>query len=105
VVLPLLAYLGHNALYILAGLICFYWLKDDEEKSTSADAHSESVTRAAIFLFVLDKPLRREEGQGWRGFWPCSGRLNVVALHVILSLLAQFAYWSRIVNGLNQQRT
>ena len=39
VMLPLLAYLGHNALYILAGLICFHWLKDDDEESTSADKH------------------------------------------------------------------
>src|SRR5215472_13850798 len=45
VLLPPLAFLGHNALYILAGLICFHWLKNDEEESTSADEYSRiSVT-------------------------------------------------------------
>ena|SRR5215831_15835761 len=40
VMMPLLAFLGHNALYILTALICFRWLNDDEEESTSADEHS-----------------------------------------------------------------
>src|SRR5215471_16106973 len=35
VMLPLLAYLGHNALYILTALICFRWLKHEEEESTA----------------------------------------------------------------------
>jgi hypothetical protein len=39
------------------------------------------------------------------GFWPCSGRLHVVVLYFVLSLLAHFAFWSRIVSGLNQERT
>ena len=38
------------------------------------------------------------------GSWPCSGRLNVVVLYFVLSLLAHFAFWSRIVSGLNQER-
>ena len=107
VVLPLLAYLGHNALYILAGLICFHWLKSDEEESTSADEHSRVGYNFAALLFFflfLDNLLRREEGQGWDGFWPCSGRLHVVVLYFVLSLLAHFAFWSRIVSGLNQER-
>jgi hypothetical protein len=29
VLLPLLAFLGHNALYILVGLLCFCWLKNE----------------------------------------------------------------------------
>lgn len=29
----------------------------------------------------------------------------MVILYVVLSLLAHFAFWSRIVSGLNQQRT
>ena len=37
------------------------------------------------------------------GFWLCSGRLEVVVLSIVLSLTAQFAYWSRIVSGLNQE--
>jgi hypothetical protein len=35
-------------------------------------------------------------------FWPCSGRFEVVVLFGMLSLVAQFVYWSRIVSGLNQ---
>ena len=61
---------------------------------------------ALLFFFLfLDNLLRRVEGQGWGGFWPCSGRFEVMVLYVVLSLLAQFAYWSRIVSGLNQERT
>jgi hypothetical protein len=107
VVLPLLAYLGHNALYILAGLICFHWLKNDEEESTAADEHSRvgyNFAAPLFFFLFLDNLLRREEGQGWGGFWPCSGRLNLVVLYFVLSLLSHFAFWSRIVRGLNQER-
>jgi hypothetical protein len=56
-------------------------------------------------LLFLDNLLRREEGQGWSGFWLCSGRLEVLVVYVVLSLLAHFAFWSRIVSGLNQERT
>ena len=108
VMLPLLAILGHNALYILTALISFRWLKDDEEESTSADKHSRVGYNFAALLFFflfLDNLLRRQEGQGWGGFWPCSGRLHVVVLYFVLSLLAHFAFWSRIVSGLNQERT
>ena len=30
--LPFLAFLGHNAVYLLAGFLCFCWLKPEEEK-------------------------------------------------------------------------
>ena len=105
VMLPVLAFLGHNALYILAGLLCFRWLKHEEEESTTAETHSrEGYTIAALFFLFLfsDNLLRHVEGQGWGGFWPCSGRLEVLVLYGVLSLLAHFAYWSRIVSGLNQ---
>jgi hypothetical protein len=49
---------------------------------------------------ALDNPLRRVEGQR---FWLCSGRFEVVVLFGMLSLVAQFVYWSRIVSGLNQE--
>src|SRR5215468_7811837 len=95
VVLPLLAYLGHNALYILAGLICFHWLKDDEEESTSADAHSRVGYNFAALLFFflfLDNLLRREEGQGWGGFWPCSGRAIVTANKMRFLVFPKFVF-------------
>jgi hypothetical protein len=106
VMLPLLAFLGHNALYILVGLLCFRWLKDDGEDSTTADKHARDGYNIAALLFFflfLDNLLRSVERQGWDGFWPYSGRFEVVALYVVLSLLAQFAYWSWIVRGLNQE--
>jgi len=108
VTLPLLAFLGHNALYILTALICFRWLKDDEEESTSTKEHSRGAYNIAALLFFFlffDNLLRHFEGQGWGGFWLCSGRLNVVVLYFVLSLLAHFAFWSRIVSGLNHERT
>jgi hypothetical protein len=106
--LPLLAFLGHSALYIATALICFHWLKDDDEDSTTADRHSYygyNIAALLFFFLFLDNLLRREEGQGWDGFWPCSGKLEVVILSVVLSLLTHFAFWSRIVSGFNQQRT
>jgi hypothetical protein len=108
VMLPFLAFVGHNALYILVGLLCFRWLKKDEEESTIAETHSRyGYNVAALFFFFLflDNLLRRVEGQAWAGFWPCSGRLDAVVLYIVLSLLAQFAFWSRIVSGLNQHHT
>ena len=60
VMLSLLAYLAHNALYILAGLICFHWLKDVEEESTfggQALPNRLQLYRAAIFLFVFGQPV------------------------------------------------
>ena len=106
VMLPLLTILGHNALYILTGLISFRWVKDDEAESTSADEHSRiGYTYAALLFFslCLDNLLRREEGQGWGGFWPCSGRLDIVVLYFVFSLLAHFVFWSQIVSGVNQE--
>ena len=99
VMLPLLAFLGHNALYVLVGLICFRWLTREAEESITADKHSRvgyNIAALLFFFLFLDNLLRREEGQGWGGFWPCSGRLEVVVLYFVLSLLAHFAFWSRI---------
>src|SRR5215471_13600262 len=106
VMLPLLAYLGHNALYILTALICFRWLKHMKKRSrprrtsmggtatTSLGCYSSSC-----FWITCSDII---EGQGWGGFWPWSGRVEVVVLYAVLSLLAQLAYWSRIVSRLNQ---
>ena len=108
VMLPFLAFLGHNAVYLLAGFLCFCWLKHEEgeEEPTTVQKHSrEGYNLAALLFFFLflDNLLRSVEGQGWKGFWPCSGRFEVVVLFGMLSLVAQFVYWSRIVSGLNQE--
>jgi hypothetical protein len=108
VMLPFLAFLGHNAVYLLAGFLCFCWLEHEEgeEEPTTVPKHSrEGYNLAALLFFFLflDNLLRRVEAQGWEGFWPCSGRFEVVVLFRMLSLVAQLVYWSRIVSGLNQE--
>ena len=37
--LPFLAFLGHNAAYLLAGLLCFCWLKHEEDEEEPATVH------------------------------------------------------------------
>jgi hypothetical protein len=89
------------------GFLCFCWLKHEEdEEEPSMQKHSREGYNLAVLLFFflsLDNLLRRVEGQGWKRFWPCSGRFEVVMLFGMLSLVAQFVYWSRIVSGLNQE--
>src|SRR5947209_7357239 len=108
VLLPFLAFLGHNAGYLLAGFQCFCWLKqeEDEEELSTVQKHSRAGYNIAALLFFflfLDNLLRGVEGQAWKGFWLCSGRLEVVVQFGMLSLVAQFVYWSRIVSGLHQE--
>jgi hypothetical protein len=105
VMLPFLAFLGHNAVYLLAGFLCFYCLKHEEEEEEPTTVEGYNVAALLFFFLFLDNLLRRVEGQGWKGFWPCSGRFEVVVLFGMLSLVAQFVYWSRIVSGLNQEHT
>ena len=38
VMLPFLAFLGHNAVYVLAGFLCFCWLKYEEDEEDAYDA-------------------------------------------------------------------
>ena len=46
VMLPFLAFLGHNAVYLLAGFLCFCWLKheEEEEEPTTVQKHSREGT-------------------------------------------------------------
>ena len=74
VMLPFLAFLGHNAVYVLVGFLCFCWLKhvEDEEKSTTVQKHSRESYNIAALLFFF---------QAWKGFyargdsrwWSCLG--------------------------------
>ena len=62
VMLPFLAFLGHNAVYLLAGFLCFCWLKheeDEEEPTTVAEAFEGGVqlSGAVIFLPVFGQPV------------------------------------------------
>jgi membrane-bound metal-dependent hydrolase YbcI (DUF457 family) len=67
------------------------------------DHRGYNLAALLFFFLFLDNLLRRIEGQGWKWFWPCSGRFEVVVLFGMLSLVTQFVYWSRIVSGLNQE--
>jgi len=52
VMLPFLAFLGHNAVYLLAGFLCFCWLKHEEaeEEPSTVQKHSrEGYNLAALF--------------------------------------------------------
>jgi hypothetical protein len=74
-------FLGHNAVYLLAGFLCFCWLKHEEgeEEPSTVQKHSrEGYNLAALLFFFLflDNLLRIVEGRGWKGFWPCSGRFD-----------------------------
>ena len=55
VMLPFLGFLGHNAVYFLAGLLCFCWLKyEEEEEPTTVQKHSsEGYNIAALLFFFL----------------------------------------------------
>ena len=61
VMLPFLAFLGHNAVYLLAGFLCFCWLEheEDEEEPTIVQKHSREVqpSGAVIFLSVFGQPV------------------------------------------------
>jgi hypothetical protein len=92
---------------VYSGRLSKRWLTHEEEESNTVEEYSRNgynIAALLLFFLFLDNLLRRLEGQGWEGFWPCSGRLEVVVLSILLSLSAQFAYWSRIVSGLNQER-
>src|SRR5260370_40968672 len=77
VMLPALAFLGHNAAYLLVGFLCLFWLKGEEDESEAARLQKHSrvgyhIAALFFFLLFLDNLLRRIEGGGWEGFWPCS---------------------------------
>ena len=85
VMLPFLGFLGHNAVYLLAGFLCFCWLKheDDEEEPTTVQKHSRAHSGAVIFLPVFwttccDAPkgkAGRNSGRarGDSRWWSCLG--------------------------------
>src|SRR3989475_7372511 len=66
VMLPFLAFLGHNAVYVVVGFLCFCWVKheEDEEEPATVEKHSREGYNIAALLFfflLLDNLLRRVE--------------------------------------------
>jgi hypothetical protein len=112
VMLPLGVFLGHNAAYILVGFICLFFARHgEEEEEEEQPIDQTNLLRgyqfaAMLFFFIfLDNLLRWIEGRGdsnW--FWLCSGKLEILVLSGVLSLVAHFLYWSGIVAIVNEQR-
>ena len=112
VMLPLGVFLGDNAAYILVGFICLFFARygeDEEEEEQPIDQTNLFLGyQFAAMLFCLifvDNLLRWIEGGGdsnW--FWLCSGKLEILVLFGVLSLVAHFLYWSGIVAIVNEQR-
>jgi hypothetical protein len=108
--LPLLAFLGHNAVYLLAGFLCFCWLKHEEgeEEPSTVQKHSrEGYSLAALLFFFLffGQPVATRRRTRLEGVLAVFGEIRGSGpiLFGILSLVAMFVYWSRIVSGLNQE--
>jgi hypothetical protein len=72
-----------NALYILTALICFRWLKHEEEESTTADEHPRdgyNIAGLLFFFLFLDNLFRHSRdqagaasgrAQGQSRWWSC----------------------------------
>ena len=111
--LPLWVFLGHNGAYILVGFICLFFARygEDEQEEEQQPIDETTLLRGynfASMLFVLilvDNLLRWIERRGdsnW--FWLFSGKLEVLVLFGVLSLVGHFLYWSGIVAVVNAQR-
>ena len=102
VLLPLWVIMGHNALYILVGLI---WLSfvdhgEDEENLTIRPNSPHSYQYAGMFCFLLfvDNLLGRMEVPDQRtSFWLRSGRWQLLLVFGILSAVCQLLFWSKSV--------
>src|SRR5436309_15282418 len=53
VMLPFLAFLGHNAVYFLAGFLCFCWLKQEEDEGERAITINKSWILRFGFGYLL----------------------------------------------------
>ena len=112
VLLPLWVFLGHNAAYLLVGFICLFFARygeEQEEEEQSIDEtnllRSYNLASMLFGLIFVDNLLRWIEGrEDSKWFWLCSGRLEILVLFGVLSLMAHFLYWSGIVAVVNEQR-
>ena len=109
VMLPLGVFLGHNAAFILVGFICLSFARsgeDQEEEQPIDETNLLQGCRFAAMLFsliFLDNLLRWIEGDSnW--FWLCTGKIEVLVVFGVLSLVAHFLYWSGIVAIVNEQQ-
>jgi hypothetical protein len=84
------------------------WGRGGEEECTIVETNlltGYKLGGMLCFLIFMDNLLRwMERGGNSACFWLCSGKLEVVFLFGLFSLLAQFLYWSEIVGELNEQQ-
>ena len=103
VLLPVMAALGHNILYITVG---FAWLSFADDGLTKEDvvireghrACSYQVAALLCFAMFADNALRRIEGAAQTaGLWLSSGRWELIFVFGILSVALQLLFWSEVV--------
>ena len=109
VLLPLGVFLGYNIAHILVGFICLFIVRygedeDEEEPPVQETKVIRILQLVALIFFVifLDNLVRWIEGgreSNW--FWLFSGKMEWVGVLGVLSLAAQFLYWSGIIAIVN----
>ena len=103
VLLPLWVVLAHNALYITVGLVWISFVErgsSGEEATIRHDRELNGYQWGALLcvLIFLDNLLKRIEGTGnvvW--FWLSSGRMELIFVFGVLSVVCQVLFWSEIV--------
>jgi hypothetical protein len=91
--------------WLLPGLKAWYcpWGAPNNTRSSLLTGYK--LGGMLCFLIFMDNLLRwMERGGNSAWFWLCSGKLEVVFLFGLFSLVAQFLYWSEIVGDLNEQQ-
>jgi len=112
VLLPMWVFLGYNLLHVLVGFTGLFFVKYGEERGEEECTFVETnrltgykLGGMLCFLIFMDNLLRwMERGGNSAWFWLCSGKLEVVVLFGLFSLVAQFLYWSEIVGELSEQQ-
>jgi hypothetical protein len=112
IMLPLGVFLGHNAAYILVGFICLFFVRSGEDQEEEEPPihetnlllgyHFAAMLFFLIFLDNLGRWIERRGDSNW--FWLCSGKLEILEVFGVLSLVAHFLYWSGIVATVNELR-
>jgi len=94
--------LSHNALYITVGSvwISFAERRSGEEATIRHDRELYGYQWGAMLcvLIFLDNLLKRIEGTGNTGwFWLSSGRMDLIFVFGVFSVVCQILFWSEIV--------
>lgn len=100
--LPLTAYVGFNATYIISGFIYLSVARlpeytEDEEADLDEGNSAHRWISMLFFVVFADNAVRWIEGtENAYWFWLLSGTAEAVVIFGVLSVLNLFLYWSRI---------